>query len=221
MVTTSEVDVPAFLSDDDRRYVEKSGMGGRMGWGETPAVLVVDMTNEFTREEYALGRGDTGRRAVDAIGRLLTTARDAGVPVYYTRREDEHPVEAHGVWGEKMTGEPTIEGDANGIHPDLEPGDAEVVLGKGKPSAFFDTPLASMLRTHGVDTVVVTGMVTSGCVRATVVDACSHNFRVVVPRECVADRVSASHDLALFEMDWKYADVTSLSATIDRLDDHA
>ncbi len=82
---------------------------------------------------------------------------------------------------------------------------------KSKPSAFFGTPLASMLTYLGVDTLVVTGMVTSGCVRATVVDAFSHNYRVVVPIECVADRSATSHQVNLFDMDMKYADVLPLA----------
>jgi len=91
------------------------------------------------------------------------------------------------------------------------------VITKTKPSAFFGTPLASILTYLGIDTIVLGGMVTSGCVRATVIDAFSHNYRVIVPLECVADRSPTSHEVNLFDIDMKYADVLPLAEVLAHL----
>ena len=107
--------------------------------------------------------------------------------------------------------------EAHEIAPILKPQPGEVEIVKGKPSGFFGTSLASMLAYHSVDTVMVTGMVTSGCVRATVVDAFSYNYRVIVPIECSADRGDISHQINLFDMDMKYADVIPLDEVLDHL----
>ena len=107
--------------------------------------------------------------------------------------------------------------EAHEIPELIEPAPGEVVLTKSKPSAFFGTQMASLLTYFRVDTTIVTGMVTSGCIRATVVDAFSHNYRVVVPIECVADRSETSHQMNLFDMDMKYADVLPLAEVVAHL----
>lgn len=213
-----DVYVPEMLSDEDRDYFEKSGFGNRQGFGETPALIVVDMTEEFTSDEYDLGRSDTGNAAIDAISSLLEVSRDVGLPIYYTKPDGDHPAKYQGVWAEKKFSSPPETRPGNDIAPALAPRDDEVVIEKGKPSAFFGTHLADMLRYEGVDTVIVTGMVTSGCIRATVVDACSHNFKATVPIEAVADRSTLSHEVNLFEMDLKYGDVTPVETVIERLE---
>jgi maleamate amidohydrolase len=108
--------------------------------------------------------------------------------------------------------------EAHEIADTIKPEPKDIVVTKSKPSAFFGTPLASMLVYLGVDTLVVTGMVTSGCVRATVIDAFSHNYRVIVPLECVADRSPTSHQVNLFDIDMKYADVLPLADVLAHLD---
>ena len=212
--------VPDVVTDEDLAKFDEAGFGARMGWGDSPAVVVVDMTRQFTSGDYPLGRSDTGEAAVDSIATLLDTARGADLPVYYLRgMDDSHVGSAYaGVKGEKSAGSPFDPGEGNEIRTELEPAEDDVVIQKPRPSAFFDTPLANMLRHAGIDTVVVTGMVTSGCVRGTVVDAFSHNFRVVVPAECSADRGDISHEVSLFDMDMKYADVTPLSDVLDTID---
>jgi len=150
---------------------------------------------------------------------LLALVRELGLPVVFTRGASGPCAGDYtGVWTRKL--EPGADDPEEGdlIDPRIAPGDGDIVIEKGGASAFFDTRLSSLLRYFGVDTVIVTGMVTSGCVRATVVDACSHNFHTIVPRECVADRAAISHEVALFEMDLKYADVMSLEDVIGTLD---
>jgi maleamate amidohydrolase len=190
--------------------------GRPMSAGSRPALVVVDMTFAFVDSGYPTGHGETGWPAVKANAVLLAAAREKGIPVFFTQAypDADHvarPAE-RGRW--KTQGNPPLpEGLPPGdvIVDELRPSAGEIVIHKGmKPSGFFGTPLASYLVHAGVDTVIVTGMTTSGCVRATVLDAFQFNFHVVIPHECVADRSQMSHKVNLFDLHMKYADVVSL-----------
>lgn len=210
--------VPDRIPEEDLSYFAKGNHGERVGWGDTPAVVVVDMTEEFTSSDYAAGRSDTGERAVAANARLLDAARDAEVPVFFTRPCAAEPDGFLGATKKKKSARSEREREeANEIHPELVPVEGEILIDKPRASAFFQTELSLFLRHHGVDTVLVTGMTTSGCVRASVVDAHSWGFRTIIPEECTADRSVISHEVNLFDMDMKYADVTPVDDVIDRL----
>lgn len=210
--------VPDVIPTTDLEYFEKGGFGGRLGWGEAPALLVVDLTKEFTSEEFSLGRSDVGDAVVEATARLLETAREAGVPVFYTKPDGDLPSAYPGTAKEPEGGDRSVDREqGNVIRGEIEPREGEHVIEKPRASAFFDTHLASELHHYGVDTAIVTGMTTSGCVRATVVDAYSSNVRPIVPIECVGDRATISHEVSLFDMDMKYADVTSLTDVVDHV----
>jgi nicotinamidase-related amidase len=200
---------------EERARYAKGNMGKRVGFGARPAVLVVDMTRAFTEDRFPLGCRVAGVPCAAAIRTLLDAVRPQGVPVLYTRYDAFAADAEWGRWLDKGTGaEPDslMRGpEAHEIADAIKPEPGDIVVTKAKPSAFFGTTLASMLTYLRVDTVVVTGMVTSGCVRATVIDAFSHNYRVVVPIECVADRSATSHQVNLFDMDMKYADVLPLA----------
>ncbi|MGH9087597.1 MAG: isochorismatase family protein [Acidimicrobiales bacterium] len=191
--------------------------------GHRPAVVVVDMTRQFVDSAYPTGWSRTGRPAVVANRELLDAARATGIPVFFTKAHvDPNYVETpaeRGRWktsGRRGVPEGTPPGDV--IVDELAPIEGEVVIYKGyKPSAFYGTSLTSLLIYAGVDTVIVTGMTTSGCVRATVLDAFMNNLNVVVPYECVADRSQVSHKVNLFDMHMKYADVIRLTETLDYL----
>jgi maleamate amidohydrolase len=103
------------------------------------------------------------------------------------------------------------------IDPRIAPADGEIVFNKKVASAFFGTPLVSQLASRGVDTVILTGCSTSGCIRATAVDAVSYGFRVIVPEECVADRADAPHRANLFDIDSKYGDVVGVDEVLEHL----
>lgn len=209
--------VPEFVPAEDRRVVEESGLGGSVDLGEDVAVLVVDMTREFVRDEYPHGHAETGEPAAKAIGQLTDAARDRDVTCFYSRAlPGTHPAE-RGRWGDTATEFEAVDDDRTELVAELSPADGDVVFEKYKPSTFFGTQLESMLTHLGVDSLVVTGMTTSGCVRATVVDAFSYNYRVVVPEECVADRFVSSHEMALFDLDMKYADVVPLDDVLGQL----
>lgn len=218
--------VPDVVPEDDRAYYEnRRRYGNRVGWGERPAVLVVDMTHAFTDEAP-----DVGEPCIEANERLLAAARDAGVPVYHTTPNpagtypDGYPVTTKASPASDRGPERTGDGDRgewvaklDQIVEPLEPREDEVVIQKPRSSAFFDTHLANLLHGRGIDTLVVAGMTTSGCIRATAVDSHSSNFRTIVPEECVADPATISHEVGLFDLDVKYADVTPLSAVVERL----
>ncbi len=199
------------IPDSDKRMFAKAGMGGRLGFGEKPAIVVVDMTYGFADSRYPLGSSEMGVPTTQAIRRLLEAARPKGLPVFFTTPQERLTDAERGHW--KMTpnrpSEPGLP-DPNEILEELGPAGGETVITKLRPSAFFGTGLVDMLVYHRVDTLIVTGMTTSGCVRATVVDAFSYNYRVIVPEECSGDRAVVSHKVGLFDMHMKYADVVSL-----------
>ena len=184
-----------------------AGEWGRSpGSGSRPALLIVDMNRAFADPRFPLGCQD-GPACAAAIAPLLATARAAGRPVIYsTGTPAANPAE-RGLWRSSgRAPDPTL-GDPHEIVPELAPSEGESIVRKRRPSAFFGTELASLLVHHGADSVVLCGMVTSGCVRATAVDAFSHNLHVVVPEECVADRARVPHAVALFDIAMKYGAV--------------
>jgi maleamate amidohydrolase len=195
------------------------GFGQRAGGvGRRPALVIIDMNNGFT--DAASPLHCELDKTVDAIRKLLDAARLADVPVVYT-------TVSYGE-GDKVTAKAfidkvpvllTLEPGTRWVEIDgrIAPRPEEPVLNKLFASAFFGTPLASLLASHGCDSVIVTGASTSGCVRATVVDVLQHGYRPVVPREAVGDRNAAAHDAALYDIDLKYGDVVPLDECLDAL----
>lgn len=189
-------------------------------WGVDPAVLVVDVTRSLADPDVE-GAYPPCVEAADRIGQLLETAREAGAPVVFTRGGKLYHTSGgvpmtdteRGGWRKKT---PVRDEDAETagrymeILPAFAPRNDEIVISKHCPSAFFRTMLDIYLSSLGVDTVVVAGMMTSGCVRATVVDAFSHDLHVVLPEGCVADKRPDAHAYHMDEMDLKYGHVRSL-----------
>jgi maleamate amidohydrolase len=187
------------------------GLGGRAGFGERPALVVVDMSLAFTDPQgpLACDLDDT----VAAIGRLLDAARTHGeMPIIFTTVAygERERVSARAML-RKMPAALACEPGTRWVEIDerLAPREEEPVITKVFPSAFFGTTLASYLTAAGCDSLIVTGASTSGCVRATAVDAVSRGLQVTVPREAVGDRLEAAHEQSLADMDLKYADVVS------------
>src|SRR5262249_33989079 len=151
------------------------GHGQRIGFGKKAAVVVVDMINLYVSPSFALGHGENMPAVIAANKRLIEAARTKLLPVFFSnvglRRSDGEK----GVWGIKIGGSKEITTEADTIVPELAPADDDILVTKAKASVFFGTQLASMLVHLGIDTIVVTGVTTSGCVRATVVDGFSHN----------------------------------------------
>jgi maleamate amidohydrolase len=192
-----------------------AGFGERMGAGGRPALVVVDLVCGFTDPDSPLYCD--ADRAVGATARLLDAARAAGAPVAFTTTQyDEAGARVARAFLAKVPALRTLVPGTRWPQVDerVAPEPGEPVLEKLFASAFFGTPLAAMLAAHGVDTVIVTGASTSGCVRATVVDALQHGYRVVVPREGVADRAEGPHEASLFDIDAKYGDVVALDEAL-------
>ena len=195
-----------------------AGFHGRVGFGERPALLVIDVNVGFTDPASPL-QCDL-EDAVAAIRRLLGESRCAGIPVVYTTVSyDEGDRVAAAAFIDKIPALLTLEAGSPWVEidPRIAPLAQEPVLNKLFASAFFGTPLSSLLASAGCDSVIVTGASTSGCVRATAVDALQHGYRVVVPREAVGDRDPAAHEANLYDIDTKYGDVVSLEEVLAHL----
>lgn len=188
----------------------KGVFDGRLGFGKKPAVLVVDFIRAYTTPGSALFAGPVCDAVMQTID-LLAAARAKGVLVIYTKvLYNKHGLDG-GIFVQKVPvlrtmveGEPLAE-----IVPELAPHPQDVVIVKQYASAFFGTSLAPLLTSQGVDTIILTGCSTSGCVRATAVDGMQYGFRVMVPRECVGDRRPEPHEANLFDINSKYGDVVS------------
>lgn len=185
----------------------KQGFGSQSGFGEQPALLIVDFVNGFNDPD--LFGGGNIPEAIKATGVLLAQARKEGVPVCFTRVVYAADGSDAGVFCMKAPGLKILTEDhaSSAIVDALAPIAGEYVLRKTQPSAFFGTDLAGWLIKRRVDTLIVTGATTSGCVRATVVDSMSHNFRTIVATDCVGDRALGPHEANLFDMGQKYADL--------------
>ncbi|MCK9511560.1 MAG: isochorismatase family protein [Pigmentiphaga sp.] len=205
------------LSDDDIFFAER-GFGLTMGFGQRPALVVVDVIRGFT--DPAMPLGSDLDDVVVQVNRLLEACRPRGIPVFFmTVSYDEPNLEDAGVWALKQKGAQTLRtgSDAVKLDPRLraEPGDP--VLVKKYASSFFGTDLLSRLVSRGVDTLLITGCTTSGCVRATAVDAVQNGLRPMVVREAVGDRSQAAHEQSLFDLQAKYADVVEVETVLEYL----
>ena len=192
---------------NDTDIYKKQNFGNPIGFGRRSALLVVDFVNGFNDPEV-LGGGNIDA-AVQRSVALLECFRSHRLPVAYSRIVYAADGADSGVFGIKAPGLLKLHEDspAGQVVPELAPRAGELIVRKTQASSFFNTGLAAWLVRQGADTVVVIGCTTSGCVRATVVDALSWNFRPIVPRDCVGDRALGPHQANLFDMQQKYADV--------------
>lgn len=191
------------------------GIGSRVGFGRSPAILVVDMSRAFTSPDYRVGCDQMS--SVNAIARLLAAGRSVGTPVFYTTLAYEPNGADANAWTLKVPALlDLVVTDPAAVQIDerIAPRPGEIVLNKKFPSTFFGTPLVSTLAAKGIDTLILTGCSTSGCVRASAIDAVSYGLRVIVPEECVADRADDPHYANLFDINAKYGDVVSLDDVI-------
>jgi nicotinamidase-related amidase len=207
------------VSDQEAQEVyARARLGESVTLGSRPAVLVVDFSCGFTDPECTLGSDMTD--AVAATRRVLDAARAKGLPVVFTTIGYEPSLKDGGLWlqkipslGDLQTGGRWVE-----IDPRLGARDDETVVLKKGASAFFGTNLPSILISQGVDSVVLCGATTSGCIRATAIDLLQYGYPTIVPRECVADRAQAPHEANLFDINAKYADVASVDDALEYLE---
>ena len=195
----------------------QQGFGNRSGFGRSPALLIVDFVNGFN-DPALFGGGNIGT-AIASTKTLLQCARAQRLPIVFTRVVYAEDGSDAGVFCLKAPGLAALteRAPASQVVPELEPLNGEHIIRKTQPSAFFGTDLSGWLASKGVDTVLVTGCTTSGCVRASVVDSMSYNFRTIVVTDCVGDRAIAPHEANLFDMGQKYADLMTSAEVIGHL----
>lgn len=209
-----------FLTEQDKEVFAASGYGAFLGIGERPALVVIDVTYAFSGEKneplldsiakWHFSCGPYAWDAVPHIQKLLAAFREKNMPIFYTNMPDGRPDGfGKGLWRSSRVAEtdPVNGFDPQAIMAEIAPEPRDIVITKASPSVFFGTPVMAHLTSLKVDSVILCGTTTSGCVRATAVDAFANNLRVAVAEEATFDRGEASHAMALFDMNAKYADV--------------
>jgi maleamate amidohydrolase len=206
------------MSEETREVYERARLGQSVPLGERPAVLVVDFSRGFTDSECTMGSDLT--REVEATRRLLAPARERALPIIFTTIGFEPNLKDGSLWLEKAPGlgELIVGGKWVEIDPRLERREEETVILKKGASAFFGTNLPSILVSQGVDTVIMCGATTSGCIRATAVDLLQYGYPTLVPRECVGDRAQGPHEANLIDIQAKYADVVPIEDALSYLE---
>ena len=214
------------IPPSERQVYQAAGYGSAQPLGRRPVVLVVDTNYAFAGRrplpieaavrETRTSCGEAAWTAIAAIQRLLAAARAASIAVAYSTGRRHATLSTMGRWAAKnaRAAEDLARGDDTQIVAEIAPAPGELVIEKSRPSAFFGTDLAAHLVLLRADTLVVAGGTTSGCVRATVMDAFSLGYRVAVVHECTFDRAMVPHKVNLFDMNAKYANVLSLDESL-------
>jgi maleamate amidohydrolase len=223
-----------FLTEQDKKVYAASGYGSRGGFAKRPAVIIVDFNYAFTGdvdepilasiEKWRNSCGNYGWAAIPPTQRLIASARENHIPVFYSTGIDPRADGFdRGAWSfknrrsqeDRKVVVPGVRG--NDIVREIIPLPHEFLIEKLKPSAFHGTPLLGYLIDLGVDTLLICGTTTSGCVRATVLDAFNQNYHISIVEECTFDRFESSHAINLFDMSAKYADVIGVDEATDYL----
>lgn len=217
----------SYLAPEDRAVVARGRFGRRAGFGQRLAVVVIDAQRYMFGEPgeddaWPVSCGEAGRAARTEIARLVNTAQIAGVPCFFTLFElarDGSDAGAYRLKRDLLDSEHWCLAGSRGAElvPQLKPTARDLVLVKKKPSGFHGTPLLAYLVDRRIDTLIVVGGSTSNCIRATVLDAASYNFRVILPQEAVFDRIPISHAISLFDMDRQFADVVPCAEVVAHL----
>lgn len=188
--------------------------GGGLGWGARPALVLIDMMRAYFTPGSPFDLGSPA--AVEGCSRLLEAARSHGIPVLHTRVAYAPDLSDGGLFVQKVPALAALNSELGTFVPELEPAPGEVVVVKQYASAFFGTSLAATLTARGIDTTVIAGVSTSGCVRASATDAMQHGFRPIVAADACGDRTAAVHDANLYDLQAKYADVVSVADVVAR-----
>lgn len=218
------------LSDEDKATIARGKWAQRIGFGERPAVIVIDVQNYMAGregggdpDEYPYAAPHVAWPAVRQVERILAAARRAGAPIIYTRFAVDRAADDAGLFKAKIGAPDSVNVYFEGTHGSeivaaIAPQPGDLVFTKKKPSAFMGTPLLPYLIDRRVDTLIVTGGSTCNCVRATVFDSFSYNYRTIVPAEAVFDRMPISHEINLFDMNRCSADVIATDEVLAYLE---
>jgi maleamate amidohydrolase len=220
-----------YLSEQDKEVFRLTGYGARSGYGTRTVILVIDVNYDFCGEKpepitqsilkWRTSCGEGAWRGIEKIQKVLEAARAKNFPIIYTTAEPLKSRWHAGAWAYKSTRNseappperPSIDGTE--IVHEIAPRSNELLIRKQKPSAFFGTALIPYLQLLKADGVIFMGTTTSGCVRASVIDAFSNNFHCVIVEDATFDRFEASHAINLFDLHAKYADVVTSDEVID------
>jgi maleamate amidohydrolase len=200
---------------NDEEFFRQRGFGIKIGFGERPALIIIDMLKGFTDPTMPLGANLDSQ--IEAQKPLLAVAHERDIPVIFsTVVYEEEDIKDAGIWALKQSGARTLTAgsEAVKVDPRLQMKPKDILLAKKYASCFFGTDLVPRLNARRIDTLIITGCTTSGCVRATAVDAVQNGFRPMVVREAVGDRSAAAHEQSLFDLNAKYADVVGLDETL-------
>lgn len=214
------------VPERDRQILEGADFGGAAPWGARPALLIVDVVRSFTGskpqavleaiKEYNTSCGDSAWDTLPRMRKVLDAARQARIPVVYTKGDPDYKAICGGSV-KNENAERARRVHSTPIADEIAPLDSEFVIRKTKASAFFQTPLTIFLVRHAIDSLIVMGTSTSGCVRATVVDGQSHGYPVFVVSDGCFDRSQFMHDVTLYDLSTKYATIVSVADTIEHL----
>ena len=222
-----------YVSDRDRNVFEAAGFGEKSGFGQRPVLMVIDVSYAFCGDRreatldsikrWKLSCGESAWDALPVLTKLIDAAHEKGIPVIYTTGYARDDRWDRGGWswknskGENNKGEKPIgktNRNGNDIMDEIAPQKQDIIVWKQKPSAFHEAPTMSYLNLLKADSIILTGTTTSGCVRATAVDAFSNNLKVNVVEEACFDRSDVSHAVTLLDLHAKYADVNSSLDTL-------
>ncbi|PLR83272.1 carbamoylsarcosine amidase [Bacillus canaveralius] len=200
--------------ETNKFFVER-GFARKIGFGKRPAVIVIDIIGAFTNPDLPLGTNL--EQVINETKKVLNVSRQADIPIFFsTLSYDDKDLKDAGVWALKQGGLVTLRSGTPEaeVEPRLERRLSEPLIVKKYASVFFGTDLFTRLNTLGIDTLILTGCTTSGCVRATAVDGLQYGFRVIVAEEAVGDRADMAHKQSLFDLNAKYADVVSVTEVL-------
>ena len=213
------------VPEEDRAHYARGGYGGKLAFGSQPCLLVIDVTYSFTGtrplpmaeavHEFTTSCGERAWKAMPFIEGLLSACRERDIPVIYTTGDDTFTRLA--VRTTKVNHVAAARVDPHGFTEAMRPRDGELVLRKAMASAFFGTALTTYLRSRDIDCILLAGVSTSGCVRASAVDAYSNGYPVFVVEECCFDRSNFSHLASLFDINAKYGSVITLDEALEAL----
>ena len=209
-----------YVPAEELETYRKAGFAQPIGMGRKAALLNIDTTYMFVDPSYSMCGREMGD-LIKALETLTNTFRELDLPIYYSRRDDRSHPTYRGVWNHKLQNPDAFQyardPKADQWPESYGPRPQDRIILKNKPSCFFATPLEAFLRYDDVDTLIICGVSTSGCVRAGAVDAFSHNFRSIVVNEACGDRSPQAHKANLFDLDMKFADVEPLAEVIEEL----
>ncbi len=205
------------IPEEELKGYERFGFGQRIGFGKKVCLMIVDLNNVYTNKESTFVYGNLMNRALVNTATMLKTCREKNIPVIYVRSRRDRP-SLLGIQAKKwktVSNANLHKKDCYEFDKSIEPKDDDIIIEKSKPSAFFNTTLENDLKFMGIDTILICGTSTSGCIRSTVMDAFYRDYHIIVPEECCGDRSNHAHINNLFDIDMKYGDVMSMEEVLE------